>query len=242
MGKVKPSRVVAPRIVQPGGRTRPWLSIVFLGALGLWSWQVFKFGQQHAGLDTVWREDTELRLQARLEQIEEERDALRASAARFERASQIDRAAASGVKAEVKALQVERANLKREVAFLKSLVSGEESPLVIDDQHLSRIADRRFLFEATVSKRSDEEGTVSGRVMISVSGHSGDLIRTLDMKSLTAGKRNSIGIKFNNFQKLKAEIELPEGFEPMAIEISVEPKGKGYKSFAQSYEWEITDV
>ncbi len=63
-------------------------------------------------------------LQQRIDELEEERDALRASAARFERAGQIDRAAADGVQSEVKALQDERAELKREVALLKPWFPG----------------------------------------------------------------------------------------------------------------------
>ncbi len=52
MGKKKPTRVITPRIVQPGeGGGRPWLWLLFLVALAAWSWQVFEFGRQQAGFD-----------------------------------------------------------------------------------------------------------------------------------------------------------------------------------------------
>ena len=37
MGKIKPARIVTPRIVQPGGPARTWLWLLFLLALAAWS-------------------------------------------------------------------------------------------------------------------------------------------------------------------------------------------------------------
>ena len=84
MGKIKPTRVVTPRIVQPGeGGARTWLWFLFLLALTALSWQVFEFGRQRAGFDTGRWNQRESALQQRIEELEEERDVLRASAARF---------------------------------------------------------------------------------------------------------------------------------------------------------------
>lgn len=214
---------------------------MFLVALAAWSWQVFEYGQQHAGLDSPKRDRIEDDLRARIGALEAERDSLRASAARFERAGQIDRAAAEGVQSEVRSLQGERADLKREVAFLKSLVSGDDTQLVLDGQRLLRLGAQNYRFEATLSKRTEDDGTVDGLVLISVTGNSGDLLETLDMADLTDGKRSNIGIKFKNFQKLKTDIILPEGFVPSEIEVRVQPTGKTYKSFVQTYDWLVDD-
>ena len=106
MGKIKPMRVVTPRIVQPGERSWLWLWmwLLVLVALAAWTWQVFEFGRQQAGFSVGQRDAMEAELMQRIEELAAERDALRSDAARFERAGQIDRAAADGVQAEVKAL------------------------------------------------------------------------------------------------------------------------------------------
>lgn len=243
MGKIKPTRVVTPRIVQPGeGGARTWLWFLFLLALAALSWQVFEFGRQRAGFDTGQWSQRESALQQRIEELEEERDTLRASAARFERAGQIDRAAADGVQSEVKALQDERAELKREVALLQSLVSGGEKKLVFGDFSLASLGGLNYRFEVTLSKRTDDQATVSGQVNVEVSGESGGERQILDLGELSGGKRSNIGIRFKSFQKLKADLHLPEGFQPSSLKVTVNPDGKKFKSFEQVYDWKVADT
>ena len=242
MGKIKPTRIVTPRIVQPGGHARPWVWLLFLGALAAWSWQVFDLGRQRGGYFSAQHGRVEVRLRERIAELEEERDLLRAAAARFERAGQIDRAAADGVQLEVRALQDERAELRRQVAFLKSLVSPGGEQLILGGYSLTAVSEREYRFEVTLSKPSEDADTVSGQVTISVSGRVGNRLQTLDMQTLTAGKRSQFGIKFKNFQKLKTEIRLPDGFEPTSIEVAVRPEGKGFKAFEQAYDWKVSDA
>jgi hypothetical protein len=243
MGKKKPTRVITPRIVQPGeGGGRTWLWLLFLVALAAWSWQVFEFGRQRAGFDAGQRNEMEGALQQRIEELEEERDALRASAAKFERAGQIDRAAADGVQSEVRALQDERAELKREVALLQTLVSGGDKKLVLGDFSLTRLDELNYRFEVTLSKRTDDQATVSGLVSVELAGELNGEPSILAMSQLTEGKRSSIGIRFKSFQKLKLDLRLPEGFDPNSMKLLVKPDGDKFKSFEQAYDWKVSDA
>lgn len=243
MGKVKPTRVITPRIVQPGGGgARTWLWMVFLAALAAWSWQVLELGRHRGGIDVGQREKAEAGLRERIAELEEERDVLRAAAARFERAAQIDRAAAERVQSEVRTLQDERAELKSQLAFLKTLVPGGGKKLVLDDYSLTELGERAYHFEVTISKRSDDADTVSGSVTVSVTGELDGEEKTFDMAELTDGRRSNIGIKFKNFQKLKTELQLPSGFEPTSIEVTVKPDGKVFKSFQQAYDWKVSEA
>lgn len=242
MGKIKPMRVPTPRIVQPSDRSRAWLWILVIVALGAWSWQVFEFGRQQAGFSVTECSSAAAALERRIAELEEERDDLRAAAARLERSGQIDRAAADGVQGEIRSLQNERAELKREVAFLKSLVSGEEHQLALTDHRLAEIGERAYRFEVTLSKSSDKAGTVEGEVVFSVKGEAEGVLRTLDMEALTDGRRNRIGIKFKNFQKLSADLRLPEGFEPSEVVVEVKPRVQGFGAFQQTFAWSLSDA
>lgn len=242
MGKLKPSRVTTPRIVQPGERGLPWLLLIFLAVLGVWTWQVFEFGRQRAGLDVGQRDVVEDRLRERVEALEQERNELRQQAARFERSGQIDRAAVADVQSEVKTLQNERAALKREVAFLKSLVSGDGSTLALDDFRVTGIDEGVYRVEVTLSKKTDDDAQVEGRVYLRLRGVEGDIQRTLDMQTITDGKRSNIGIRFKNFQKLRTDITVPEGFEPIELEVQVEPQGEKFKPFEQVYDWKVSET
>lgn len=243
MGKVRPTRIATPRIIQPEeGRARPWLWLLLLAVLGLWSWQVFEFGRRNAGFDIGQSSQVESALRERIATLEEEREALRVEAARFERDGQIDQAAAEEVKTEVKTLQDERAELKREVAFLKSLVADGGRKLVLNDHSLTKVGEREYRFEVTVAKRTDDQLTVSGQVIVSVKGDADGQSKVLDMASLTDGRRSSIGIRFKSFQKLKTEFQLPEGFVPASLEVAVRPEGKDFKSFERAFDWKPSDA
>ena len=245
MGKIKPMRVVTPRIVQPGERSWLWLWmwLLVLVALAAWTWQVFEFGRQQAGFSVGQRDAMKAELMQRIDELAAERDALRSDAARFERAGQIDRAAADGVQAEVQALQNERAELKREVAFLKTLVSGVEHKLALGDYSLKKTGERVYQFEVTLSKSTENAAaTVEGEVVVSLRGVAGGEAKTLDMMALTDGRRSRIGIKFKNFQKLSVELTLPEDFTPNSLVIAVKPGSRGYKPFEQSFDWQASDA
>lgn len=243
MAKTNQTRIVTPRIVQPGeGGGRSWLWLLLLAGLGVWTWQVFEFGQQRAGLNTGERNEIEETLRERVAELEEERDTLRQEAARFERANQIDRASVDGVQSEVKALQAERAELKREVAFLKTLVSGGSQKLALDDHRLVAVEEGTYRFEVTLSKRTEEGDVVSGQVIVRLQGREDGQDKILGMSVITGGARDNIGIKFKNFQKLKTEIKVPQGFEPVAVQVTVKPEGKLFKTFEQTYDWIVSDA
>jgi hypothetical protein len=219
--------------------------VLFLLALAVWTWQVFEFGYQRGGYAAGFRVEVEESLRERVAELEEQRDALRQEAARFERSSQVDRAAVDEVQEDVRALQNERAELRREVAFLKTLVSGGEvagagaAELALADERLTAVGERRFEFEVTLSKQTDDSKTVTGDAVVSVEGTVDGIEKTLDMATITEGKRSRIGVRFKNFQKLKADIMVPENFEPEQIKVSVAPKGKQYKSLERVYDWQV---
>lgn len=238
MSKPGSTKIRRPRIIQPGGGGGRWLLwLFFLVALGAWSWQVFEFGRQRAGFDFGRYDETSSVLERRIERLEAEREDLLAQAAKSQRAGQIDRAAVSGVQQEVRSLQQERADLKREVAFLKKLVSGGGKKLALGDYRVTDTGDGKYHFEITLSKLGSDDRTVSGQVTVEVAGLAEGTPKTLDLKELTNGKRTNIGIRFKSFQKLKTDLDLPNGFEPASITVAVNPDGNTFKSFEQVFEW-----
>jgi hypothetical protein len=237
MAKIKPTEVITPKIVER--RLNPWPWIVAAVLLALWTWQVLEYGERRGGHVAEAAEAREAERQARIAELETEQVALTAHAARLERESQIDRAAVESTKAEVRTLQEERAALKREIAFMKALVSGEATEeLWLEKPRLSEAGDGRYAFDVTLTKPADDGGTVTGRVIIEVIGRIGDKTERVDMQALTKGSRTNIGIRFKNYQRLSTDMVLPQDFEPEKIEVAVEPNGDVYKAFKKYYDWD----
>ena len=121
MARVKGPRIKAPKIVEPGRRLVLWLTLGALILLIGWTWFAYDFGRQDAGFHSAAAGDRQQRLRAKIRALEKERVQLLLTAANHQRASQIDRDAARRVQQDIKSLQDERAELKRQVAFLKGL-------------------------------------------------------------------------------------------------------------------------
>jgi len=233
------NRFHTPRIVQPGSRHNMWVWLLAL-AVGLFlSWKVFEFGRERAGFDTE-ASDTQVELlEERIESLQKERDELRAAAARFERASQIDRAAVASVREELNALQEERSSLRKEVEFLKSLVSGSVSLLQVTDLSLSKQEKgNAYRFAFTLSKRAKDKIRVSGKLVLSVAGQLKGEAAVLKGKELGL-EADSERMGFVHFQHVEGELKLPVGFIPKEVRVEVKPKGKQFKAFDQSFDWQV---
>ena len=131
------------------------------------------------------------------------------------------------------------------MAFLKTLVSGSgggDKQLMLNEYRLTAVGDEAYRFEVTVSKAANDSATVKGYVTLRVKGQVAGSPRTFDMGALTDGRRTNIGIRFKNFQKLKADLQLPIGFLPSAIEVAVKLDGNRFKSFERAFDWKPSEA
>jgi hypothetical protein len=234
------NRFHTPRIVQPGSGHSLWLWLLALVVAGVLSWKMFEFGLERAGYQTEARDTEVALLEQRIESLQRERDELRAAAARYERASQIDQSAVSKVREDLAALQEERSELRQEVEFLKSLVSGSVSLLQITDMSLSKQdSGDGYRVAFTLSKRAKGKKRVSGKVLLSVAGQLEGEPTVLKGKELGL-ETDSQKMGFMHFQQVEAELKLPVGFIPKEVRIEVQPKGKEFKAFDESFEWQVS--
>jgi len=235
------SRFQTPEIVQPGSRRFLWVWVLLLAAVAVLAWKMFEFGRASAGFDSAARDTQVELLEERIAALQAERDQLRAAAAKFERASQIDQSAVASVQAQLKALQDERSALRQEVEFLKSLVSGDITALQLSDLSLRKEdgdegAGYRFAF--TISKRAKDDDRVQGTVSVLLSGQLQGEAKTLDSKALGIDAKD-LRMGFNHFQKFAGALRLPVGFIPRELQVAVKPKGKKFKAFEQTFEWRV---
>lgn len=234
------SNFEAPRIVQPGGSSGRWLWwMLFVLLAALLAWQAFEFGKQRGGFDTGICDQRMQQLQSQIAGLQQERDELQARAARFERSAQIDRTAVQQAQQDLEALQEERAQLRQETEFLKSLVSGDVSILQLSDVELTgggQAGD--YVFSLTVSKRARDNERVRGKLVVSVIGESDDEETELKQEKLGIDSAKLV-LGFMNFQDIEGQISLPEGFVPTGLKVAVEPKGDTFKSFEQTFPWAV---
>lgn len=233
------SNFEAPRIVHPNrGRSLFWTVLVLL-LIGAAGWLGYQAGAHNAGFSLGRTVSSQADLEQRLQELQREHESLRAEAARYQRASQIDRLAAEQVRGELRALQEERSALTKKVTFLNSLISGEVSALQVSKVKLSSRGEEQeaVQFAFLVSKRAKDDEKVVGRVKVRVAGKLAGKAATLKGKQL--GLNGSIKMGFRHFQKVEGELRLPEGFVPAELVVIVEPDGAKFKQFEQRVKWKL---
>ena len=57
------------------------------------------------------------------------------------------------------------------------------------------------------------------------------------LRDISDRKELGIKFKFRYFQNIEGELVLPEGFEPSALQVVAQSKGKKASRIEQSYEW-----
>ncbi|BAN69898.1 DUF6776 family protein [endosymbiont of unidentified scaly snail isolate Monju] len=219
-----------PRIVQTERRqVWPWL----LGGVALAgvAWLAYHQGQQHAGYYANASEAEITALQARIGELREECDQQRELAARYQRAAQIDRAAAEEVRESLRVAQEEQAKLRKQVTFLNSLISGKVTALEVSEVKLARQGNSsEYAFSFLVSKRDKGGERVSGRLELRLSG-------LLDEKRLDIAQGLKMG--FKHFQRFGGKLKLPVGFIPRELVIKGYPDGRKFKPFEKRIKWQV---
>jgi len=228
-----------PKIVHPSGARSTLLYILAGLGAALLAWFAYQYGLRQAGFLQGRSATEKATLSERAEELEAELEKQRERAARFERASQIDRLAAEQVREELKALQQERSELTKKVAFLNSLVSGEMTMLQVSKVELSQQdQENAFRFSFLVSKRAKGDERVSGQVRLQVAGKLEGKETMLNPQKIGLDKTMKMG--FRHFQKFEGKLQLPDGFVPSELVVVGEPKGKKFKSFEHRTRWKLS--
>jgi hypothetical protein len=227
-----------PKIVESGHRRPLVLALLVLALIAAVALAAFDYGRRQAGYFSGRSEVQREALKQRLSVLDNNCEQQRELAARYERASQIDRLAAEQVREEFKRLQQERAELSNKVAFLQSLISGEVTALQVSQLKLSREGkSNAYRFSFMVSKRAKSDERVSGEVELAVVGKRDGKTETLKADKL--GVDESLRMGFRHFQKFEGTLQLPNDFAPTELVVTGVPTGKKFKRFEQRIKWRV---
>lgn len=241
---MKQGAVPTPRIVQPGRdhQTIKWLILLALCVVAAWVW----WTQRHllwpdaapsSAIVALTRWQT---VQNQLQMLQSARDDLRLQLITAQRTHQVDQQALAAVQQELLALQNERAVLRRELEFLKTLVSGDVTVLqLLDLKVWSAAADKpAYGYSLTVSKRAKSRTKVRGGLEISVSGQQDGELVALTMAELGIDPKQ-LSMNFTQFQTFSGEFVLPDRFVPELITIAVQPKSKQFRQYQKDIVWRL---
>lgn len=203
----------------------------------------FEFGRYRAGYDSLATSDAYSALHLQIAELEKQHSTLHEQNAILERSGQIERQAYKQLEGAVTGLQDEILELKEELAFYRGIVSPKDATkgLIIQDFELSQGALPRHYRYKVVLTQVLNNGTVArGNLHFEVEGvQKGEQKRyTLEQMSDSKDKSGP-AFRFKYFQIMEAEFMLPEGFEPIKVNLTVKPKSKAHNKLTQAFDWVV---
>lgn len=203
------------------------LFVLLLVSLG---WQSFDIGRKRGGYDHSRAVHERSQLRDTILQQRQEISALNLETARYHRASQIDSEAMRKSQTDMMSLLDERAKLKKEVGFLRGLISSQSGPVYVRDFKLvSTSVAGQYEYSFVVAQALDDFGVTKGKLQIA-------LVGTVDgkQKEYPESKKK---LEFFNYQEISGELSLPENFEPQYLQLEVLPSSKKLKKFSKHFAW-----
>jgi hypothetical protein len=221
---------------------RPWRYRITIALLLVLAVAAVAYAYQR-GLNDGGYYHTEARaeresLQAELSRARETETELRDQVAVLQRAQEVDQAARENLRQDLIELQDEIQRLEEELAFYRGIVSPEDGQSGLQVQDFSvtpadgaRLFDYRLMLIQALS----HDRRVSGNATFVLVGRQDGEEARLALADVS--DRATMAFSFRYFQGFEGRLNLPEGFQPEAVELTVNPNGRNRSALEERFEW-----
>jgi HSP20 family molecular chaperone IbpA len=203
---------------------------------------VFEWGRFEGGYSKLAEMQQRRELTAQIESLREENEKLRAEIAAAELAREVDRKAYADVEKNLAELQAQVLRHREELTFYRGIVAPEDGVGRLRIQSFNVLpgaVDRQYRMRLVLVQSMRQDTVVSGTVTVQIEGVQENRPVVLSLGEV-GGKTRADGqvpIQFRYFQNLEQDIELPEGFEPRAV--NVEVRSGRLDPVRESYPWQV---
>jgi hypothetical protein len=201
----------------------------------------FELGRYEAGY-TMFDERRSVRsLEAMVDERDEQIAELTRQIAILETSRDIDTETYARVESNLTDLQKRIQGLEEELAFYRGIVSPGDGVAGLRIQNVELLAEdggSELLLRLLLVQSIVHKDRVTGTVHVRVNGELHNEATVLALEELVADGSNEIQYGFRYFQSLEQRLSLPEGFEPIELEIEIWPREPRGETVMQSFLWD----
>lgn len=166
--------------------------------------------------------------------------------ANFNLGAEVDRSANEGVRQEVIALKEEMAVLTEENSFYRGLMAPTKNQrgLAFGSVELSQTERPRvYNFKVVMQQLATSHRLLNGTLEYKVVGRAEgvDVVYSLGQLSSEVDA-DRIKLRFKYFQTIEGQLQLPEGFEPLRIELVAKSTGKDAVTVEKRFGWLVEEA
>lgn len=207
------------------------ISVIVLGGAGL----AYNHGLKRAGFVRTSLDQHAENLAGEVKRLDGENQNLRDALARASRALQMNETTYAELDKALKESANEIARLREELAFYRNMVSSTTRASGVQVQSLTiqrGTAPNAYRYKLVIVQTRRPEVSVKGQVRLAVTGTRSGRRETIAIAG-AGGKPSALNLR--NMQIIEGEMQLPAGFEPASISVSVAPGNA--RPMDQNYSW-----
>jgi hypothetical protein len=220
----------------------PWRHRLLIGGALLGAvvagWGFYAYGQYQGGYDVIEASRQRLELHSKIRALESERDQLRIQVASLQQGQVIDEQSYGTVRGDLKQLQEEILELRKEVEFYRGIASPKERQggIAIQSFKVQPVGESGlYRFELVITQVLNNGNSVAGNLRLALEGTVNGQPHKIDFSEISPDRSVKSSFRFRYFDKISGDIRLPEGF--VARNVHVEVVANGRKSVEKSFAW-----
>jgi hypothetical protein len=174
------------------------------------------------------------------EQLKINAQSLQQAVANLESGREIDDLAKNQIQNTIGELRESVSSLEKDVSFYKNIMAPSDNAkgLQVQSSEIKATADaQRFAYKIVLAQVADNKSYVSGVVAVNLIGSKDGDQEIVALRDISDQEELGIKFKFRYFQNIEGDLVLPEGFEPSALQVVAQSKGKKASRIEQSYDW-----
>lgn len=218
-----------------------WLTslVLIICTVLLCIWAAYEYGRGIAGYDSANADAYIEQLQAQIDEAQAEIIASNRRATMLERNSRIDDDASTQLKETLAQAQNEALELKKELAFYKSIVAPEQGSrsLAIQTIQLKKDDAGAYRYKIMVSQRGRNDRFARGTIDVLIEGVNKGQPVTLKLAEVSNDTKNPMKFGFKYFQNFEGVMNLPAAFQPDFVRVKVKPSTGKIKAVEEQFAW-----
>ena len=163
---------------------------------------------------------------------------------KLERLADIDNETSIRLQNEIKSLQEQVFNLRRELTFYKGIItaSSYSRGLSIQGLHIETTRKQTFFkYKLVLTNIGNSDSITEVTIDMSVEGNDKSGFRTLSSGDMMPGAELKRKIKVRNFERIEGDFNFPNGFEPLRVVVDLQQHDKEKLILHRIFEWRVSD-
>ncbi len=160
----------------------------------------------------------------------------------LERGQLMDRQALDQARTTIVDLETRVASLQSDLTFYQNIMAPSEISKGLQVDNFSLVPDRRsstYRFKLVLTQVGNNKSYIKGLVAVNVIGMNDGTKEVIALRDLSDDIED-LGVKFRfrYFQDVEGALTLPEGFEPLEIQVLAQAEGRKSSQAERTFDWD----